>query len=178
MKSISNLECQFCGKEFTRNTKYIKLALKRGQVDFYCSPSCAKSKQHLITNCLTCGKLITRLPSSERNQSGKYYCSRSCAASANNKLKSGTRHPNYIDGRGCYRNHLKNKCEGCGNDQPYLLVIHHKDKNRKNNEKSNLETLCHNCHALRHLVLLAGKLAVNWTQLTTEEAALQLIFKT
>lgn len=45
----------------------------------------------------------------------------------------------------------EHKCEGClrgkwlGNKIP--LELHHKDGNRKNNQLSNLELLCPNCHA-------------------------------
>lgn len=40
-------------------------------------------------------------------------------------------------------------CEECGSPGPYLGV-HHKDGNRQNNEKENLETLCASCHAKLH----------------------------
>lgn len=43
------------------------------------------------------------------------------------------------------------KCECCGNimwnDKPIPLELHHKDGNHFNNELSNLEILCPNCHA-------------------------------
>jgi 5-methylcytosine-specific restriction endonuclease McrA len=46
-------------------------------------------------------------------------------------------------------------CLVCGYDEhPSILEVHHIDKNRKNNELSNLTVLCPNCHSLvhRHLV--------------------------
>ena len=43
------------------------------------------------------------------------------------------------------------KCECCGNTEwmghPIPLELHHKDGNHFNNELSNLELLCPNCHA-------------------------------
>ena len=43
------------------------------------------------------------------------------------------------------------KCEQCGYEQwlgqPINLEIHHKDGDRSNNELSNLELLCPNCHS-------------------------------
>jgi len=42
-------------------------------------------------------------------------------------------------------------CERCGYDAvPKILGVHHKDRNRNNNEIFNLEVLCPNCHSLEH----------------------------
>lgn len=45
-----------------------------------------------------------------------------------------------------------NICETCGkNKKPsWNMVIHHKDRNRKNNDASNLIVLCSHCHAKIH----------------------------
>jgi len=41
------------------------------------------------------------------------------------------------------------RCRDCGDD--YELEVHHRDRNRKNNKLSNLETLCKRCHMVtRH----------------------------
>jgi predicted HNH restriction endonuclease len=37
------------------------------------------------------------------------------------------------------------------NSEPKILGVHHKDRNRHNNDISNLEVLCPNCHSLEHL---------------------------
>lgn len=52
-----------------------------------------------------------------------------------------------------YFNNLLNssKCVSCGILDKYLLVIHHIDGNKNNNNMSNHEILCANCHILRHL---------------------------
>ena len=43
-------------------------------------------------------------------------------------------------------------CEKCGySAEPAILVVHHNDRNRKNNTRENLAILCPNCHALEHL---------------------------
>ena len=45
------------------------------------------------------------------------------------------------------------KCERCGyNEFPKILVVHHKDRNRKNGAKGNLELLCPNCHEEEHFL--------------------------
>ena len=41
-------------------------------------------------------------------------------------------------------------CEICGFKNPYALVVHHIDKNGKNNERENLILLCANCHYIKH----------------------------
>ena len=44
--------------------------------------------------------------------------------------------------------HRKDYCEAC-NYKPFwarALSVHHRDGNNKNNELTNLMTLCHNCH--------------------------------
>lgn len=60
----------------------------------------------------------------------------------------------YKDGRNIYRkiafNHYGKKCQKCGVDDMRVLTVHHKDRNRKNNNIENLEVLCYNCHYLNH----------------------------
>lgn len=42
-------------------------------------------------------------------------------------------------------------CNRCGYDEhPRILGVHHIDRNKKNNDLSNLEVLCPNCHSLEH----------------------------
>ena len=43
------------------------------------------------------------------------------------------------------------RCEKCGFEgHPVQLDVHHKDHDKNNNDPSNLETLCANCHRLHH----------------------------
>ena len=50
------------------------------------------------------------------------------------------------------------KCERCGYDKhPEILVVHHRDRNRKNGTKENLELLCPNCHEEEHLLNNDGR---------------------
>ncbi len=41
-------------------------------------------------------------------------------------------------------------CERCGYDRHEILQVHHKDKNRSNNDLDNLELICPNCHYEEH----------------------------
>lgn len=58
------------------------------------------------------------------------------------------------DGLRFKRDQLLNEigeCERCGWDEDIIILeIHHIDRNRTNNDKSNLELLCPNCHRLEH----------------------------
>ena len=49
------------------------------------------------------------------------------------------------------RRGLLNACDRCGySKKPEILGVHHKDRDRKNNELSNLEISCPNCHSEEH----------------------------
>jgi hypothetical protein len=50
--------------------------------------------------------------------------------------------------------HKKDYCETCGFEAVHecQLTIDHIDGNRYNNQISNWQTLCHNCHALKTLL--------------------------
>ena len=54
-----------------------------------------------------------------------------------------------------YRNkaidHYGAKCQRCGYDKCISAIhVHHKNRNREDNDMSNLEVLCMNCHAEEH----------------------------
>ncbi len=64
-------------------------------------------------------------------------------------------HPNWKGGEASYKTHLrrsgrKERCERCKEVDPFVLVAHHMDMNRKNNDLKNLVWLCRNCHFLLH----------------------------
>lgn len=46
--------------------------------------------------------------------------------------------------------HYGEKCNRCGIEDVRVLLVHHEDRNRENNELENFEILCRNCHALEH----------------------------
>jgi predicted HNH restriction endonuclease len=52
-----------------------------------------------------------------------------------------------------YQQYKKDTCEECGFVPKHIgqLDVHHIDHNHRNNEESNLKTLCANCHRLEHL---------------------------
>ena len=79
-------------------------------------------------------------------------CSYSCA---NTYFRSKDNNPNWQNGSTTYRKHGLHvygaKCNRCNYDKnTAALIVHHIDRDRKNNDLSNLEVLCCNCHAIEH----------------------------
>lgn len=154
------INCDGCGIEFECSNRKFNYNKKVG-LKIFCSSICYNKdrtrKCTINTKCANCGKEISK-PRAELKQSktGNLYCSRSCSAANNNKLfKKWENHPSYKNGKGQYRNYklssVENpKCERCGYNNIIALEIHHKDKNRENNDLNNLEILCCNCHTIEH----------------------------
>jgi hypothetical protein len=44
------------------------------------------------------------------------------------------------------------KCEKCDYSKYEILQVHHKDRNRNNNELNNLALICPNCHYEEHFL--------------------------
>jgi uncharacterized protein with FMN-binding domain len=65
-----------------------------------------------------------------------------------NYWKGGTSQGYYLR---LAKENLIQKCQICGNEKVKLLV-HHKDKNRKNNVLSNLMIVCRSCHNKIHRI--------------------------
>ncbi len=79
----------------------------------------------------------------------RQFCSNAC----NKKDKTKDWKPKFIWVRKYMiaRNMIK-KCNRCNfNDPIQILGVHHIDRNRHNNDLSNLEVLCPNCHSIEHM---------------------------
>ena len=123
------------------------MEIQKGQV--FCSVACYGLSQREEVSCVVCSKLILA-------GLNKKTCSRSCAninrtgikykiGSQKDKVKSQKiLKLRLIENRG-------RKCERCDYNKYEILQVHHKDKNRNNNELSNLELVCPNCHFEEHL---------------------------
>lgn len=132
--------CAVCSRSFD----HISSRCNRAK---YCSRSCYyKAMAHKGTKqftCKHCGNTFLGSPSQTR-----VYCSRAC----NGKDSKSKWNPKFstvrkaMVGRGMIQ-----KCERCGFDSnPRILGVHHKDRNRSNNDLGNLEVLCPNCHSMEH----------------------------
>lgn len=153
MPTFVDVSCSYCGKSYKRTLQKFNSRNKLGG-KMYCSQECQSKGQCSggYVPCAYCGKVvyktISKLMSSKSRDT---FCSRSCSASAHNKLRFGESHPNFTTGAGSYRTRaLKvgyNKCSTCGwNEDPRILEVHHIDENRSNNLIENLIILCPNCH--------------------------------
>ena len=136
-------QCLHCGKDF-----YSKPA--RVGTSRFCSSYCVG--KHNTTGkvstfdvvCIQCGNEFTY---ETRSKVPKKWCSRAC------RTKHRLLNVGNMEGRKRFSSKgLIKQCEKCGYDEePRILGVHHKDKNRLNNDDSNLAVLCPNCHSLEHL---------------------------
>lgn len=146
--------CIICNKLFYAKPSHIKKGWGK-----YCCIECRTKGQFTGKNikCFICNKEVYKqLKEIRKSKSGKHFCGKSCQTIWRNKyLFSGKNHTNWINGESSYREVLKRAgitriCSLCHTTDFRILVVHHKDKNRKNNSIENLMWLCHNCHYLVH----------------------------
>lgn len=155
--------CLNCNLEFNAP----KREINRGNGKF-CSMKCSgvyngKQRPKLIPNvtCTLCYKHFYKNFSEKKgSKSGLFFCSRDCKDKAQKigGIKEimpshyGTAAP---DNHQRYRRiAFSNKpkiCERCGYDKhPAAIIVHHKDRDRMNDDITNLEVLCANCHLIEH----------------------------
>lgn len=143
-----------------------------------CSVKCSieTRKTQVQVECYVCKKELWRRPCKLNNKSGLQFCSRTCKEFAQS-LRGGCKQvqpSHYGTGNGIsrYRNATltpESKC-ACGVTHKFLLVVHHRDGDRNNNDPTNLEVTCFNCHAMRHLKKDSdGEWKISYASLTSEE---------
>lgn len=143
-KRHPNTSCIVCGKRIYRRPAEIR----RNNSRVFCSMACYGKACRKEIPCLVCGKPILA-------SLNKKTCSRGCA----NKHRAGIKYKSNnskdkVKTQGFLKIRLMkvrgNKCERCGFEKYEILQIHHKDKDRDNNELENLELICPNCHSEEH----------------------------
>jgi 5-methylcytosine-specific restriction endonuclease McrA len=147
------VRCKLCGERLYAKPNW----LRRGWGK-YCSPTCQHKAQlrGKFVFCKICGKKIWRTPKElKHSKSQKYFCGKSCQTLWRNKFYSGPKHPLWNGGLSRYRKILLGTkivpiCSKCGYKNEKVLIVHHKDGDRKNKSLKNLEWLCRNCHYLAH----------------------------
>jgi 5-methylcytosine-specific restriction endonuclease McrA len=167
------INCLKCNKEFDVLLKEVK----RGNGK-YCSRICSSTvnegkqfstRQEIFCSNPQCNKkfvLTDYILKKRKNtsKSGLVFCCRKCKDFCQS-LKSpieDLKLPHYGKGIFDYRKFAfeqkQHSCEKCGYDKiAQILEVHHKDRNRKNNNITNLEILCPNCHDEEHYLTNSGK---------------------
>lgn len=137
--------CIQCGILF-RTNKW-KINIRK-----FCSPECGfkynGKRGSVVLSCQVCGKEFRRNPGNVR---GIATCSNRCMGIA--KRKDWPSSGKFAAVRKWFSRHGRmSECVKCGyKDVPGILVLHHKNRDRTDNTRENLEVLCPNCHALEHL---------------------------
>lgn len=151
---MPNVECRICKETFFVKPYFIQ----RGWGKF-CSRTCqfVSQKKGKMVDCFICARKVYKAPRHlEHSKSKKYFCSKSCQTVWRNSIVYvGRDHPNWTNGESSYRDiMLRNVeamiCRRCKINDKRVLVVHHLDKNRQNNNPENLIWLCCNCHFLIH----------------------------
>ena len=143
-KRKPNTKCSNC------NIKIYRRPCQIGKGRVFCSSICYGLANRNETPCVVCGKPIMA-------QLHKKTCSRGCANTNRVGMKYHLNSPK--DNAKTFRliklrlmDIKGGKCEKCMYNKAEILQIHHKDRNRKNNDLSNLELICPNCHYEEHLL--------------------------
>jgi len=143
-KRKPNTECVVCNKAIYKRPSQIKSGDRR----VFCSRTCYGVSCRKEIPCIICGKLIL-------SGVNRKTCSRTCS----NKNRAGILYKiNSPQDKVKSQKVLKlrlfqergKQCERCKYTGFKILQIHHKDRNRQNNEMNNLELICPNCHCEEH----------------------------
>ena len=124
---IKTFTCRICNEEFSKQTR---------SYAYYCD-KCRKEKRRVsaYNRAVESGRIKSPGVGSGGNQWGP-----------NNHQWSG------FSAEYSYRHHSKDdSCWMCGSTK--YLVRHHIDLNRKNNEKTNITTVCRSCHSKLHRLI-------------------------
>jgi hypothetical protein len=139
-----NTQCLICKKPIYRR----RCEIERNKGRVFCSNTCYGISCRKEKPCIICGKPIL-------SSANKKTCSRGCS----NKHRIGIKYKlNGPKDKVKYYQFLKarllqargNVCQVCGYNKYKILQIHHKDRNKFNNNLENLELICPNCHYEKH----------------------------
>lgn len=139
-----NIACLVCGKQIYRRPKEIKKNSGRA----FCSQACYGIFCRKESPCVVCGKPILA-------GAHKKTCSRSCANTHRTGIKYNINRPrDKVKTYQALKTRLLKsrgkKCQRCGYNKFEILQVHHKDRNKHNNNLKNLELVCPNCHYEEH----------------------------
>jgi len=150
---MEEVSCDLCKNKFKRKLSQISYS-----ENHYCSSTCYNKAKRLgvYTKCANCHEPIYKtLKAVKISKNKKFFCSRQCNNIVLGQIYSRHNHPNWKGGEYSYKEYMnkqkvKKDCAMCNISIKSVLVVHHIDKNRKNNNLGNLIWLCRNCHFLVH----------------------------
>lgn len=145
-KRNPNTTCVICKKAIYKRPCEIKLTT--GNV--FCSQACYGISNRKEHPCAVCKAPILA-------SMHKKTCSRACANTHRAGIKYKISRPkDKVVSHQAIRTRLLRtrgeQCERCSYSVSAILQVHHKDHSRKNNDLSNLELICPNCHYEEHLL--------------------------
>ena len=143
-KRNPNTKCIICTKPIYRRPQQIQNNNNR----VFCGQACYGVSCRKEVPCAVCGKLIL-------SSLNKKTCSRSCSNThrAGIKYKIGSPRDKVKSLQALKTRLLAERgtnCERCGYNKFEILQVHHKDRDRSNNNLNNLELVCQNCHYEEH----------------------------
>ena len=153
--------CRTCLHSFSAQIREIN----RGN-GIYCSAKCSSNRPRTPKQpnhkCSRCTKLFYRPKSKSDERQTKHgflFCSRKCKDNSQRiggikEIQPKHYGTSTADYRALAFANLLNQCARCGFDKHLkVLEVHHKDRNRSNNQLENLEILCPTCHTIEHFNL-------------------------
>lgn len=145
-KRKPNTSCFVCKKEIYRRPSEIE----RNKNRVFCGITCYGKSCRKERPCSVCGKLILA-------KFNKKTCSRRCSNTQRQGVhyRTGRLRDKVTSQRFLKIRLLKErgqKCERCSYKKFEILQVHHKDRNRNNNNLENLALICPNCHYEEHFL--------------------------
>ena len=143
-KRKPNTTCLICKTSIYRRP----VEMKRNEGRVFCSQTCYGIHCRREKPCLICKQPILA-------GLNKKTCSRACANihRIGIRYKIGRPKDKAVAERALKIRLLKERgtvCEKCGYSKSEILQVHHKNRDRKNNNLNNLELICPNCHFEGH----------------------------
>ena len=144
MPQISKV-CLYCGCGFS-------VPQHRDKTAKFCCKTChgvwVSENKSTFMDCEVCGKNYRRANS--HMCFDKKTCSLKCRGIAF-RTESPTSKDYPAVKKWMKRRDMIKSCNRCNyKEVPDILVVHHIDRDRTNNDLNNLEILCPNCHAIEH----------------------------
>lgn len=120
----------------------------------YCGRSCKDKNQSLRRNKTLAIREYKRLWAQNHPEVGAAWRAANPERVKESMAKANLRSQGYPDEFHAVKYLVKardrNACVDCGEKDRKKLVVHHHDRNKQNNDMSNLFTVCIRCHGLRH----------------------------